>query len=296
MEEKKPISNLIIISDTHCGCRDGLCPPIEIPLDGGSKYLPSDKQKIMWNIWEKQFWGEWVPEVTHGEPFAVVMNGDMIDGVHHGSVSQVSHNLSDQKTIAELVFKPIVEKCAKNEEGKPYFYIIRGTESHVGASATTEEDLGKFLKAKQTKTGEYSHYELWIRIGGALCHLMHHIGYTSSAQHEASAINAELTREITEAARWAEEIPLFIIRSHRHRYARVSLPAQISAKKHVEAIAFCTPGWQLKTSFTYRIAGARISPPQLGGAIIRSGDEDVYARHFTRTIRRRDQVNVEELS
>lgn len=296
MPEKQEIRNLIIISDTHCGCRFGLCPPVDIPLDGGGSYKPSDMQKTMWRIWENEFWGEWVPEVTHGEPFAVVMNGDMIDGVHHGSVSQISQNLSDQKTIAQMIFSPIGETCAKDENGNPYFYIIRGTEAHVGASAEIEEDLGKLLNAKPTKTGERSHYELWIKVGGALCHFMHHIGYTSSAQHEAAAINAELTREITEAARWAEEPPIFVVRSHRHRYSRVSLPAQISAKKHVEAVAFCTPGWQLKTPFTYRIAGSRISPPQLGGAIIRSGDEDVYARHFTRTIRRNVQVNVEELS
>lgn len=289
------VNNLVIISDLHCGCRFGLYPPEGVVLDGGGMWEASDMQKKLWNIWQL-FWQEWIPNVTHGEPFAVVVNGDLLDGAHHGSVTQVSQNLSDQANIAERIMRPVVEKCAKDKRGKSYFWIVRGTEAHVGQSAQEEERLAKLLDARPTKTGEYSHYELWVRIGGVLCHLMHHIGYTSSAQHEASAINAELTRELNESVRWGEEAPIFVVRSHRHRYARVSLPAQIMGKKHAETISFCTPAWQLKTPFTYRIAGARLSPPQLGGAVIRSGDEDVYARHFTRILSRKDSVNIEDLS
>jgi len=39
-----------------------------------------------------------------------------------------------------------------------------------------------------------------------------------------------------------------------------------------------TPGWQAKTPFSYRIAGARLAPPQFGGLLIRQGDEEPFYR------------------
>lgn len=288
------LNNLVIVSDLHCGCQFGLCPPDGIELDGGGSYTPSVLQKEVWKTW-RMFWDKWIPDVTHGEPFALLVNGDMIDGVHHGSTTQISQNLADQSDLAYKVMKPIVDKVACDENGNKRFYMIRGTESHVGKSAQEEERLAQMLGAKPDQFGRHARDELYIRVGGALCHAMHHIGTTSSLQAETTAINAELIREITESARWGEESPLFVVRSHRHRYARIALPARLVRKKHVEAISFCTPAWQLKTPFAYRTAQARLSPAQLGGAVIRTGDADVYARHFTLTIPRSVATKIESL-
>ena len=92
------IRNLIIVSDTHCGCRLALCGPEPIKVDGGGQYLASDFQRKMWALW-REFWDEWVPEVTRGEPYDLVHNGDAIDGSHHNSTTQISHNIEDQIRI-----------------------------------------------------------------------------------------------------------------------------------------------------------------------------------------------------
>jgi hypothetical protein len=39
-----------------------------------------------------------------------------------------------------------------------------------------------------------------------------------------------------------------------------------------------TPAWQGKTPYVWKIPGARISEPQLGGIVIRQGDEEFYYR------------------
>jgi hypothetical protein len=44
-------------------------------------------------------------------------------------------------------------------------------------------------------------------------------------------------------------------------------------------MAVVVPGWQLKTPFSHRVAGARQSEPQIGGCVLRCGDEEVFARH-----------------
>jgi len=272
--------NLIVLSDTHCGCRLGLLHPDGITVDGGGRYLPSEFQRKMW-VWWREFWDVWVPEVTKGEPFDVVHNGDAIDGVHHNSTTQISHNLEDQQRIAEAVLAPVVAQCQAS--GGTYYHI-RGTEAHVGKSGEYEERLAKTLGAKPNPDGQYARWDLWKRVGtddGPLVHLLHHIGTTGSAAHEASAVNAELTAEYVEAARWGRQPPDFIVRSHRHRSIAVDLD---SARGYAAAVV--TPAWQGKTPFVFKVPGARLSEPQIGGVLIRQGDEEHYYRRWVRSFER----------
>jgi hypothetical protein len=270
------ITNWIVISDFHFGCQLGLCPPTHVRLDEGGHYQPNIIQRKMWNFWD-EFCNVWIPTVTRNEEYGIIINGDIIDGVHHSSTHQISHNLTDQKNIAMQVLEPIIAKC------NGALYITRGTEAHSGPSARVEEDIAKQLKAIPNKVGQYSRYDLWKRLGSHLIHIMHHIGTTTSSAYESTAVNRELVDSYNEAARWGERAPSIIIRSHRHRHIKVSLPSDLG-----DAIAEVTPGWQAKTPFTFRIAGARLAPPQFGGIVIRLGDEEIYTRSFVKTIGRSD--------
>lgn len=277
-------SNLVVISDTHCGCRMGLCPSNGVQLDDGGTYMPSKAQLFLAEKWS-EFWGDWVPEVTRGEPFSVVMNGDAIDGVHHGSCTQVSQNLADQSDIAYTLLAPVVDSC----EGR--YYHIRGTEAHVGQSGQEEERLARRLGAVPNEEGQHARWELWARIGNgnreALVHLSHHIGTAGSTAYESSALNKELSESLVESAKWGDEYPDVVARAHRHRCTEVRIVAMKGF-----ATVFTTPAWQLKTPFTYRIAGARQARPQIGGSLIRCGDEDVYTRHRLWKLSRSPEVKV----
>ena len=266
----KQTRNLIVISDTHAGCRVGLCHPDPQRLDGGGQYIPSDFQRKMWSLW-REFWDEWVPQVTRKEPYDIVHNGDAIDGVHHRSTTQISQNIEDQLRMAERCLEREVERCQK--KGGTYYHI-RGTEAHVGQSGEYEERLARNLGAKPNGEQQYARFDLWKRVGSkCLVHLLHHVGTTSSAAHESSAVNAELAAMFVEAARWGKEPPDFIVRSHRHRSIAVEMN---SAKGYAAAVV--TPAWQGKTPFTFKVPGARISEPQIGGILIREGDEEHFYR------------------
>lgn len=282
--KEQPVRSLIVISDTHCGCRLALCPPSGVRLDDGGSYLPSPFQRKLW-AWWREFWDVWVPEVTRGEPYDVVHNGDAIDGVHHNSTTQISHNIGDQVAIAEAVLRPEVERCQK--KGGTFLHI-RGTEAHVGKSAEHEERLARSLGAKPNAEGQYARYDLWKFVGAdtkrvkaPLVHLLHHIGTTGSAAHEASAVNAEMAAMFTDAGRWNRQPPDYIVRSHRHRSIAVDLDTARG-----RAAAIVTPAWQGKSPFAWKIPGARVSEPQIGGIAIRQGDEEFYYRRFVRSFER----------
>ena len=263
---KRPLNNLIIISDLHCGCRLGLCPP-SVQLDDAAIYCHTPIQADIWKRWV-EFWNEWVPMVTRGEPYAVVVNGDAIDGNHHGAVTQISHNLTDQSRIAKDILKPIIRACGGR------YYHLRGTEAHVGPSGQEEERLAEELKAIPDADGRYARWELWIEIGVGLVHLTHHIGTAGSLAYETTAVHKELEQSFVEAARWGDRHPDVIVRSHRHRNVETRIQTA-----HGFATACTTAGWQAKTPFVYKIVGGRQTLPQIGGTLVRSGDEDVYTRH-----------------
>jgi hypothetical protein len=274
----REVRNVVVVSDTHIGCKLGLCRPDGAAVDDGGVYHPSKLQRKLWEFWE-QFWGEWVPTVTKGEPFAVVHNGDAIDGVHHGSTTQWSHNLDDQGEHAYRVLRDVVTLC----EGR--YYHVRGTEAHVGKSGAEEERLARRLGAVRNAEGQSARWELWMRVAGSLCHFLHHIGTTGSAAHESSAINAELAAMITDSGRWGQEPPLILARSHRHRSFEVRGPAE-----HGYVTAFTTAAWQLKTPFAYKVPGARVTTPQIGGSLIRAGDEEIHTRHCVWPVSRPAEV------
>lgn len=274
MSEKQRIQNVAVISDIHAGCRLALCPPEGATLDDGGTYMPSPIQNKLYAIW-REFWDEWIPAATKGEPFAVVVNGDVVDGVHHNSTTQISHNLGDQAEIAYNLLSPIVERC----EGR--FYMIRGTEAHVGQSAIQEDEIAKRLGALKNESGQSSRYELWMEMGKGLCHFAHHIGTTGSMAYETSAVMKELAEMYSDSARWGNRRPDVIVRSHRHRHIEVRVPTDIGY-----GISFVTAAWQLRTPFAFKVPGGRVSQPQIGGSLIRQGDRDLFTEHFTRDIKR----------
>lgn len=259
------LNNVVYVSDTHCGCSLGLCPDGGVQLDDGGMYKPSKFQLKMWDFWQ-EFWNEWVPAATRGEPFAVVHNGDAIDGVHHNSVTQITNNLTIQGRIAYEVMKPIVELC----EGR--YYHIRGTEAHVGKSAQAEEGLAKGLGAIPNEEGQYARYDLWKSVGeaGELVHSLHHVGTTGSNAYEATAVHKELVETLTECARWGGKVPSIIVRSHRHRHIETSIPTLTGKSR-----AVVTPAWQGKTPFCWKIPGARLALPQFGGVLVRWSEDKV---------------------
>lgn len=228
------IANLVIVSDLHVGCRVGLAHPDGHEMDDGATYWPTKLQQKMWCWWE-EFWSTWVPEVTHGEPYAVCLNGDCLDGVHHNSVTQWTQNLTFQRRAAVKILRPVVEMCGGR------YYHVRGTEAHAGKSGQDEEEIASQLNAIPNKDGQYARYELWIRVGRGLAHITHHIGTAGSMHYESTAPMRELTEAYVESGRWKEESPDWVVRSHRHRNVEV----RVQTHKGFATVAV-TAGWQLK--------------------------------------------------
>lgn len=268
------INNLVVVSDLHVGCQLGLMHPDGHMLDGGGGVMPSSLQRKVWEWWQ-EFWSEFVPAATKGEPFAVCVNGDATDGPGvKASTHQWTHNLTDQNRAAVKILTPVVARC----EGR--YYHIRGTEAHGGKSLENEERLAAELGAIPTEDGLHARWDLWKLVGPRLVHLLHHVAATGSAHFESTAVHRELVDEFTEAGRWGERPPDAIVRSHRHRHIETIIPVE-----HGRAYAVTTPGWQGKTPHVWRGHG-RLSEPQFGGIVIRWAHDELFVRPWVKSLKR----------
>jgi hypothetical protein len=254
------IRNIIVVSDLHAGCQYGLYPAnLKIPLDGGGVYNASPGQQQLWECWN-YFWHDWVPHATHNEKFVVVVNGDAIDGgAHHGNNTHITANISDQVNIAYEILAPIRDKASK-------MYLVKGTESHVGKSAEYERYLAERLNVETS-------WDLWLELQGKLCHFAHHIGTTQSTFYASTAPLKELVEMYNTAGRWKNRPPDIVIRSHRHQCIEVRVPSDTGY-----GTSATTGCWQLRVPYSYRLLQGRAGLPDIGGHLIRLGDEELHTR------------------
>lgn len=275
------VPNVIVISDTHSGCAVALCPP-KVRLDAGGVHYQGKVQQRIYEYWQ-YFTNTWLPKNTRGEPFALVHNGDALEGNHHGAKTQLTQNLATQENIAYEILAPLVEKC------KGGYYHVRGTEAHVGQCAEHEEQLAQRLGAVVDPLGNSSRYDLRLRVGPALCHFTHHISFSRSAPARAAAIGRELERLINTAATWGGEAPSGIIRSHVHSNVTTSFPTGRGP-----AFGFTTAAWQAKGPYSWRIGAT--GEVQIGASLIRCEDNEVFSRHMVEGIVSESPVEVPSLT
>ena len=266
------VHNIVVVSDLHCGCQFGLCPGA-VRLDGGGTYHPSRLQKIVGEWWQ-EWQHDWLPVVCRGEPYVLVINGDALEGRHHNATTQLSQNIADHQRIAYDCLYSLRNNAAAA-------YYVRGTEAHGGPAGEYEERLALQLDCVPDETGLYTRWELRYKTAGGIIDFQHHIATCGSNQYETTALCREYAIACEEAGRWGYEAPAVVARAHRHRQSETRVPTRGGY-----GICFTTPGWQLKTPLTWRMAGSRQSTPQFGVSLIRAGDEEMYTRHWVRNIER----------
>jgi len=103
--------NIVTISDLHCGCRLGLLPPEPVQLAHGLETKQNRLQKKLWRIW-MEYW-EWVHRNFADEECVLVVNGDAIDGDHHGSKKRIHASVPRQRKAESVVSR----LCGETRKG-----------------------------------------------------------------------------------------------------------------------------------------------------------------------------------
>lgn len=235
---------LIIVSDLHCGSTVGLCPPDYPLLDDGAWQL-NKVQRWIWDHWTK--WIHWVEDYTKDRPYVLLVNGDAIEGVHHGTKEVVHADPGIHVSIAVDCLRPLSRGASRT-------YVVRGTGAHVGHSS--EHAIGRAIGAQEVD-GVYSRHHWVFRVGPTVVSAKHHIGTVTRRSLRGTQLSVNLEEERAECAAAGHPMPDLLVRSHRHCYGHYQTE---------DAQIIVTPAWQALTSFGWKVVPSAI--PSIGGVIV----------------------------
>lgn len=248
---------IAVVSDLHSGSSVALCPP-KINLDDGGEYLPSKAQRWLWQCWG-DYWKKVDDARKSAGKFYVVLNGDLVDGQVKHSTQILSGNPNAQAAVlnAALAVPLALQPDA--------IIVVRGTEAHVGQSASAEERIADGLFrdkrpiVRDPDTGSASWWHFRGEIEGSLIDITHH-GRTGMREHtRMSAASLHAHDIFLSHAKRGERHPDLALRAHYHRFndSHDAAPTRVAT----------SGAWQLKTGFVHRIAADTMA--DVGGFIVK---------------------------
>lgn len=243
---------IAVVSDIHAGSMLGLCPE-SVRLDDGGNYVPSKAQRWLWDCWI-DFWDQVrVKQEVDNAILYVVLNGDAVEGDHHRTTQILSGNPEAQSYVLHRAVE-IPQALSPDR-----WFVVRGTEAHVGPSGASEEALGRHLKAEQDPdTHTWSWWHLRMEVQGIRFDFQHHGKMGRTPWTRAGQVG-NLGFQV-----WAEHMmagfapPDIAIRSHFHQYydSGDSPPTRLIQ----------TAAWQLKTAHGHKVAADSIA--DVGGLML----------------------------
>lgn len=279
MKKQKPVV-IAVTSDLHCGSTVGLSPE-RIALDDGGAYEASNAQRWMWANWCDLWSQADTLRKTLGANLYAVFNGDLVDGNHHGTTQILSGNPNAQAAALNAC---MAVPLALKPHG---LVFIRGTDVHVGQSASAEERIADGLRRDKRPvignddTGTASHWHFKMELQGVRLDFAHH-GRVGTRPWTKPNVVMNLAAEIfMDHASQGIPHPHLAVRSHMHQYVDThdAHPTRVIQ----------TPAWQLASSFIHRIAPGKLA--DIGGVflVIQNGELTVkpmrYRPEPTRTWR-----------
>ena len=178
--------------------------PSDYRTQEGHRLEPNEFQSWLEDCWKDGL--EWVDK--HARNPILVLNGDLVDGVHHKSTEVMSARFDDHVGALIHLVRPIAERSRAT-------YVTLGTEAHT---QTAEHAIAEALRAKKYRSFRAAHDVLNLDINGIEVEVMHHISTSSTPWTEASGHCSSLNARRAERARQGRSAPRVIVRGHRHRF------------------------------------------------------------------------------
>ena len=246
-KQDRPV-HLVPISDLHSGGSTALFPHLnELPLGGWqfqhNLVTPSAKQCDMALHWD--YCADATATARNGKRMIIVLNGDMVDGIHHHSLQLMTHRPEEQAEVNIWLLKRFVTRAGFDKQKGDLLYMVSGTETHTG---DVEYKIGEELGAEpHDHLGAYDF--LPLEINGKLFWFLHQGSGPGRGPNKGDQVRLWLKNKYWQLLEEGQRIPDYIISGHYHDpiYNTYVRP---NHTMHGMILA----SFQLKTRFGYRIA------------------------------------------
>lgn len=227
----KPVV-FVTLSDLHVGSTAAIWPPDFERVEGRGK-VPQNplQEQVIWPTWLdacRKIKDEIAPP---GYKRICVINGDAIEGRHHGGRELMTSEEADQFDALLDVLKPLQEVVDE-------FLVVRGTECHSGHS---EDALATVLRSRSKAEDK-----LRVHYNGVRMFWRHHMPTTSRVHLESAALKNMMVQEVAEAARAKHPTPEVLTMAHRH------VPDLLTDGDWIIGV---TGPWKGHDRFTHKVAG-----------------------------------------
>jgi hypothetical protein len=268
---------MAVISDTHFGGTTALATP-KFALHSARQDETQIAEANKAQMWLYECWTDYwdYVKVTCGirgkyskHKLVVVHLGDVIEGVHHGSV-QLMNEIADQINMACQILLPVVNMAGGN------FYITYGTEAHSGEAGGCEAAIAKELGAKHD-------WEFCLDMDGILVDVGHAPG--RNAGRPWTSVGASIAIEVsTDYLRKGQIPPDYVFRGHSH-------VLDDSGERVEGTRCICLPSWQLRTAFGHKVAKNR-TRSDIGGLILNGNTLDLSRLRYKATPGQKQVIKV----
>ena len=120
-------ATVVVVSDLHINSTVALSAP-SIMLDDGQEVRASDAQNWIRACWH-DFWAK-VDKLPR--PRYVIVNGEGVDGIHHGTTQLMCYREAEQVDHAVRLMGSVAREA-------DHLFWLRGTEAHSGALGQWDE-------------------------------------------------------------------------------------------------------------------------------------------------------------
>jgi hypothetical protein len=226
----------VVISDLHCGSSTGLMKT-GFHTKNGNEIGLNDVQKWIWESWQDAW--KWFYKMAGNEPWTFIINGDAIDGSHHGTTEIWSNDESDHGIAAYHVLKEHARRADS-------VLIGEGTQSHTkghehALAYQLESGGAKIIRPK----GQGGAWEtINIEQAGTYCKYDHHIQTSKRKYLTGTKLTAEMGDLIMRKAMAGHRMPKVIGRAHCHEF---------DMHKNSFCLTFTTPPWQACTRYARQV-------------------------------------------
>lgn len=241
MATASKVYRILCVSDLHAGSIFGMLPEgfenseeKDVSLNKGQKYL-------------LECWRHMLDMAKELKPDAVVVNGDVIDGLQQAQRgSELALPLIfDQRGAAIELLRPLSELAP--------IYFTQGTEYHDSKAGNAAESVAEDLHAVRYPgmgTGKFSKEVLDLDIDGVVLNFAHGIS-VATGFYRATPLDREGIWSALAGKDGKMPKADCVVRAHAHNYVHVEHPS-----KHIVQM----PCWELQTRYMRKNSVYRMVP------------------------------------
>ena len=247
----------VVLSDTHSGSNHALFLAREWRGQKNNSHIPGGGQIEIRKHFEK--YAELVKQARKKKRVVLIINGDAIDGFHHGGGDVCSDNPKEQADIhIELMYE--FEKRIGWQAGDEIYYT-KGTEIHT---MEWENYIGEQMNA--VPCGDfYAHELLQLEINGTLSWFVHHGASAGAGANEGNGLRNWLRNIYYDNLKDGLRVPDIVYTAHVHNPTYGSFVYRDGMKfKAMHGIIL--PSFQEKTRYAHM--RAPVARNKIGGTYL----------------------------